>query len=60
SSARATNMLSGLGMRGYITKPEGSNRWEIHYDLIDQGIEELENPPYEKDYKESSYETVYK
>ena len=60
SSARATNMLSVLEMRGYITKPEGSNRWEIHYDLIDQGIEELENPPYEKDYKESSYETVYK
>ncbi len=60
SSARATNMLSVLEMRGYITKPEGSNRWEIHYDLIDQGIEELENPPYDKDYKESSYETVYK
>ena len=60
SSARATNMLSVLEMRGYITKPEGSNRWEIHYDLIDQGIEELENPPYEKDYKESSYESVYK
>lgn len=60
SSARATNMLSVLEMRGYITKPEGSNRWEIHYDLIDQGIEELENPPYEKDYKESTYETVYK
>ena len=60
SSARATNMLSVLEMRGYITKPEGSNRWEIHYDLIDQGIEELENPPYEKDYKESNYETVYK
>lgn len=60
SSARATNILSVLEMRGYISKPEGSNRWEIHYDLIDQGIEELENPPYEKDYKESSYETVYK
>ena len=60
SSARATNMLSVLEMRGYITKPEGSNRWEIHYDLIDQGIEELENPPYEKDYEEKTYETVYK
>ncbi len=60
SSARATNMLSVLEMRGYITKPEGSNRWEIHYDLIDQGIEELENPPYEKDYQEKTYESVYK
>ena len=60
SSARATNMLSVLEMRGYITKPEGSNRWEIHYDLIDQGIEELENPPYDKNYEEKTYETVYK
>lgn len=60
SSARATNMLSVLEMRGYITKPEGSNRWEIHYDLIDQGIEELENPPYDKDYEEKTYESVYK
>lgn len=60
SSARATNMLSVLEMRGYITKPEGSNRWEIHYDLIDQAIEELENPPYEKDYQEKTYESVYK
>lgn len=60
SSARATNMLSVLEMRGFITKPEGSNRWEIHYDLIDQAIEELENPPYEKDYQEKTYESVYK
>ncbi len=60
SSARATNMLSVLEMRGYITKPEGSNRWEIHYDLIDQGIEELESLPYEKNYQENTYETVYK
>lgn len=60
SSARATNMLSVLEMRGYITKPEGSNRWEIHYDLIDQGIEELENPPYDKEYEEKTYESVYK
>ena len=60
SSARATNMLSVLEMRGYISKPEGSNRWEIHYDLIDQGIEELENPPYEKNYEEKNYESVYK
>ena len=60
SSARATNMLSVLEMRGYISKPEGSNRWEIHYDLIDQGIEELENPPYEKGYEAPEYESIYK
>ncbi len=60
SSARATNMLSVLEMRGFITKPEGSNRWEIHYDLIDSGIEEMNSLPYQKDYKEPEYETVYK
>ncbi len=60
SSARATNMLSVLEMKGYISKPEGSNRWEIHYELIDQGIEELSSLPYEKNYEEPSYESVYK
>ena len=60
SSARATNMLSVLEMRGYISKPEGSNRWEIHNELIDQGIEELNSLPYDKNYEEPTYETVYK
>ncbi len=60
SSARATNMLSVLEMRGFITKPEGSNRWEIHYDLIDAAIDEMNSLPYEKEYKEPEYETVYK
>jgi len=60
SSARATNMLSVLEMRGYITKPEGSNRWEIHYDLIDAAIEELNSLPYDKNYKEPEYDTIYK
>ncbi len=60
SSARATNILSVLEMRGYITKPEGSNRWEIHYDLIDSAIEELQSLPYDKNYKEPEYETIYK
>ena len=40
SSARATNILSVLEMKGFITKPEGSNRWEIHYDLIEAQLEE--------------------
>ena len=60
SSARATNILSVLEMKGYISKPEGSNRWEIHYEMIDAGIEELKNPPYDHNYQEETYETVYK
>ena len=34
-SARATNILSVLEMRGFIHKPEGTNRWEINYNLIE-------------------------
>lgn len=60
SSARATNMLSVLEMKGYISKPEGSNRWEIHYEMIDQAIEDLNSLPYDKNYQEETYETVYK
>ena len=41
SSARATNILSVLEMKGFITKPEGSNRWEIHFDLIESQLNEL-------------------
>ena len=60
SSARATNMLSVLEMKGFISKPEGSNRWEIHYEMIDQALEELNSLPYDKNYQEEMYETVYK
>lgn len=59
SSARATNILSVLEMKGFITKPEGSNRWEIHYDLIDAQIQALQNKETDK-YQEPEYETVYK
>lgn len=59
SSARATNILSVLEMKGFISKPEGSNRWEIHYDLIESQIQELENKDLSK-YREPEYETVYK
>ncbi len=59
SSARATNILSVLEMKGFITKPEGSNRWEIHYDLIEEQINALENRDTDK-YREPEYETVYK
>lgn len=61
SSARATNILSVLEMKGFITKPEGSNRWEIHFDLIEEQIKALENPGLEKyAEEETEYETVYK
>ncbi len=35
SSARATNVLSLLEVRGYIQKPEGTNKWEINFDKIE-------------------------
>ncbi|MBI5622843.1 MAG: DNA translocase FtsK 4TM domain-containing protein [Elusimicrobia bacterium] len=34
SSARATNLLSLLEVKGMIHKPEGTNRWEISFELI--------------------------
>ncbi|MHB2025787.1 MAG: FtsK/SpoIIIE family DNA translocase [Elusimicrobiota bacterium] len=36
SSARATNLLSLLEIKEMIYKPEGSNRWEIHFDRIEE------------------------
>ncbi|MFH1620210.1 MAG: DNA translocase FtsK 4TM domain-containing protein [bacterium] len=38
SSARATNLLSVLEVRGFIHKPDGSNRWEIFFDKIEDYI----------------------
>ena len=36
SSARATDLLSQLEIKGFIAKPEGTNRWTIHFfDRID-------------------------
>jgi S-DNA-T family DNA segregation ATPase FtsK/SpoIIIE len=55
-SARATNILSILEMKGFITKPEGSNRWEIHFDLIDEHLASLSAMPK----PEETYETIYK
>ena len=34
-SARASNILSVLEVRGFIHKPEGTNRWEINYNLVE-------------------------
>ncbi len=38
SSARATNILSILEVKGFIRKPEGSNRWEINFDMMEAHI----------------------
>jgi S-DNA-T family DNA segregation ATPase FtsK/SpoIIIE len=35
SSARATDLLSQLEIKGFISKPEGTNRWTIYFDRID-------------------------
>jgi S-DNA-T family DNA segregation ATPase FtsK/SpoIIIE len=42
SSARATNILSILETEGFITKPEGTNKWQIDYDKIKQYLEKTE------------------
>ena len=34
-SARASNILSVLEVKGFIHKPEGTNRWEINYNLVE-------------------------
>lgn len=36
SSARATNLLSLLETKGFIHKPEGTNRWSIHFEKINE------------------------
>ncbi|MDR2426226.1 MAG: DNA translocase FtsK [Endomicrobium sp.] len=41
SSARATNILSILEMKGFITKPEGTNKWHINYDRINEYLERI-------------------
>jgi S-DNA-T family DNA segregation ATPase FtsK/SpoIIIE len=38
SSARATNILSILEMSNFIHKPEGSNRWEIYFEKIEDHL----------------------
>ncbi|MFH1379260.1 MAG: DNA translocase FtsK 4TM domain-containing protein [bacterium] len=39
SSAKATNILSILEIKNFIRKPEGSNRWEIFFDQVDEFLE---------------------
>jgi S-DNA-T family DNA segregation ATPase FtsK/SpoIIIE len=43
SSARATDLLSLLEVKGFIMKPEGTNRWTIYFDRIDTYLAQLKN-----------------
>ncbi|HRY29492.1 MAG TPA: DNA translocase FtsK 4TM domain-containing protein [Elusimicrobiota bacterium] len=43
SSARATNILSLLEVHGFIHKPEGTNRWEIYFDKIEDYLRAAES-----------------
>jgi S-DNA-T family DNA segregation ATPase FtsK/SpoIIIE len=38
-SARATNILSILEIEGFISKPEGTNKWHINFDKIAKYLE---------------------
>lgn len=49
SSARATNVLSLLEVKGFIHKPEGTNRWEINFDKIGDYFRVPGAPPREDD-----------
>lgn len=43
SSARATNLLSLLEIKGFIYKPEGTNRWQIYFDKIESYLNNIES-----------------
>lgn len=42
SSARATNLLSLLEVKGFIYKPEGTNKWQIYFDKIESYLNALD------------------
>jgi S-DNA-T family DNA segregation ATPase FtsK/SpoIIIE len=42
-SARATNILSILEVEGFISKPEGTNKWHIDFDKISKYLETIGN-----------------
>ncbi|GHT71802.1 DNA translocase FtsK [Endomicrobiia bacterium] len=42
-SARATNILSILEIEGFVSKPEGANKWHIDFDKISQYLNNLES-----------------
>lgn len=42
SSAKATDILSLLEIKGFIYKPEGTNRWNINFEKVEEAIDEYE------------------
>ncbi|MCS7150895.1 MAG: DNA translocase FtsK [Endomicrobia bacterium] len=38
SSAKASDILSLLEVKGFIYKPEGTNRWSINFDRVEEAI----------------------
>jgi S-DNA-T family DNA segregation ATPase FtsK/SpoIIIE len=42
-SAKATNILSILETKGFISKPEGTNKWRIDFDKITQYLNNMES-----------------
>lgn len=42
SSAKATDILSLLEIKGFIYKPEGTNRWSINFEKVEEAINEHE------------------
>ena len=45
SQLYARNILSLLEVKEFIKKPEGSNRWEINFDMIEEFISKVNNIP---------------
>lgn len=42
SSAKATDILSLLEVKGFIYKPEGTNRWNINFDKVEEMLRSYE------------------
>ena len=42
-SARATNILSMLSVKGFISKPEGTNKWKIDYNKIEEYLNGIQS-----------------
>lgn len=59
SSARATNILSLLEMNNFIHKPEGSNRWEIYFEKIEQHLESHKYAPEQPQQEEPAAEEEF-
>jgi S-DNA-T family DNA segregation ATPase FtsK/SpoIIIE len=42
SSSKATDILSLLEVKGFIYKPEGTNRWSINFDRVEEALKSYE------------------